>query len=276
MRSAFARGHMFLFIWGALMPVLLCASGWAATQQLWTLKNVNGDNVALIDGHGHLVLKGQLTQNLGSTIDTSALSSKWQQKDATGLTVVACVDLTAGATSGDLKLKGALNQNATITIATGDLLRLKNASGNYVAVIDASGNLNIAGSLYESQQQVLPVVIVQFTQTAINVTEGTANIQLSIVLSESTNRAISLFCSTADATASAGRDYVGLSQTVTFAAGETQKTVTIDILNNLLSENSETFEVSLTNLDWALLGAASPCVVTIADDADSFVMCDAY
>jgi hypothetical protein len=51
---------------------------------------------------------------------------------------------------------------------------------------------------------------------------------------------------TANGTATAGSDYVAGGDTVTFAPGETQKTVTVNVLGELVKEDAETFEVRLS------------------------------
>ena len=52
---------------------------------------------------------------------------------------------------------------------------------------------------------------------------------------------------TADGTATAGSDYNAASGTLTFAAGETSKTVTVAVRGDTLVEGAETFRVVLSN-----------------------------
>ena len=61
--------------------------------------------------------------------------------------------------------------------------------------------------------------------------------------------------STANGTATAGSDYSALTGTITFAAGETTKTITIPVTGDTAVEANETFTVTL----------ASPSGATIAD-----------
>ncbi|MFN7526267.1 MAG: Calx-beta domain-containing protein, partial [Dolichospermum sp.] len=53
--------------------------------------------------------------------------------------------------------------------------------------------------------------------------------------------------STADVTATAGQDYTATNGTLTFNAGESVKTFTIDINNDTVYEGNETFRVTLSN-----------------------------
>jgi hypothetical protein len=63
---------------------------------------------------------------------------------------------------------------------------------------------------------------------------------------------------TSNGTATAGSDYTARSGTVTFAAGETTKTVTVPITGDGAVEGNETFTISLAGASGA----------TIADDED--------
>jgi len=79
--------------------------------------------------------------------------------------------------------------------------------------------------------------------------EGTST-SFTVTRSGSTAGTQSVQYSTADGTAVAGSDYTAISpaQTVTFAPGETQKSVSVATsLDNLHSEGSETFVVNLSN-----------------------------
>ena len=52
---------------------------------------------------------------------------------------------------------------------------------------------------------------------------------------------------TSDGTATAGSDYTATSGTLTFAAGETSRTVAVTVLDDSVDEQSETFTLTLSN-----------------------------
>ena len=69
--------------------------------------------------------------------------------------------------------------------------------------------------------------------------------------SGATGNLISLNYATANGTASAGSDYTSGSNSISFAAGETSKTITVNVLDDSIAESSETFTVSLSNVTGA-------------------------
>jgi hypothetical protein len=52
-----------------------------------------------------------------------------------------------------------------------------------------------------------------------------------------------------------------------FAAGETTKTITVSIINDVYVENAETFTVTLSSPVGATLGATTTATITINDNA---------
>ena len=89
--------------------------------------------------------------------------------------------------------------------------------------------------------------------------DGTGiDIPIAFWLSPASNSAVTVRYRTADGTATAGSDYTAASGTVTFAAGETSKTVNVRILDDSVEDSGETFFVELSN----------PSGATIADHYD--------
>ncbi|MFM2431937.1 MAG: hypothetical protein RLZZ511_3150 [Cyanobacteriota bacterium] len=71
---------------------------------------------------------------------------------------------------------------------------------------------------------------------------------------------------TANASALSGQDYTSIQTNVTFAPGETEKTVQIPILNDALIEGNEVFNVALGETAGADLGTRRTVGITILDD----------
>src|SRR5262249_35619469 len=66
--------------------------------------------------------------------------------------------------------------------------------------------------------------------------------------------------------AAAGSDYGAASGTLTFAAGETSKTVTVQVLGDTTFEADETFSVVLSDSANAALGTAAAAGTVVNDD----------
>jgi hypothetical protein len=110
----------------------------------------------------------------------------------------------------------------------------------------------------------------QFQAAALTASE-TAAVTLTITRTGNTTGGATLQVATHDGTgplgAVAGQDYTATSVTVTFAPGETSKTVSIPILNDTQVEARETFTVTLSNPSaGATFGSPAQATVTLESD----------
>ena len=79
-------------------------------------------------------------------------------------------------------------------------------------------------------------------------TEGTdATIDFRVTLHPAASDQVTVEYATADRTATAGKDYTATSGTLTFAVGETRKTISVPITDDGVEDPGETFEVRLSN-----------------------------
>ena len=105
----------------------------------------------------------------------------------------------------------------------------------------------------------------------VSVTEGntgTTNATFTVSLSAASSKSITVDYSTANGTfnpATAGSDYTARSGTLSFAAGETTKTIAIQVTGDTLVEPDETFLLNLSNPVNTLLPTGHG-VGTIVDD----------
>ena len=83
----------------------------------------------------------------------------------------------------------------------------------------------------------------------------TTDAVFTVKLSQAYNQTVTVDYATADGTAKAGSDYVAASGKLTFAAGETTKTVAVKVLSDDVTEGAENFSLKLSN----------PTQATIAD-----------
>src|SRR5262245_6958149 len=80
--------------------------------------------------------------------------------------------------------------------------------------------------------------------------QGTASMTFTLSLSAAYDLPITVNFATVDGSARAGEDYVASSGTLTFAPGETTKTITIQILGDTVPEYDEYFTVMLSNTSY--------------------------
>ncbi|MGH2898619.1 MAG: Calx-beta domain-containing protein, partial [Solirubrobacteraceae bacterium] len=97
---------------------------------------------------------------------------------------------------------------------------------------------------------------------------GATPVTLTVTLSTASDAPASVAYATADRTARAPSDYAARSGTLTFAAGETRKTITVDVAGDSDDEPDERFAVILSSPVNLALGRPEGGV-TILDDDDA-------
>ena len=170
-----------------------------------------------------------------------------------------------GAVSGTLTfVPGDTSETITVPVV-GDLLDEDNE--NYTIALSSPANAtfgdNLAlGTITDNDAE--PTVSVG----DVSVTEGnsgTVDATFNVTLSAASGRAAHVVYETAEGTASGTLDFVTEAFFLDFAAGETSKTVTIQVIGDALDEANETFFLKLTEATNATLGDAEG-VGTINDN----------
>ncbi len=111
-----------------------------------------------------------------------------------------------------------------------------------------------------------PPIVPTLTIADASITEGdsgTSQLTFTVKLSQGASGPVTVAYSTANGTATAGADYTAASGTITFAAGETTRTIAIPISGDTALEANETFTVNLANPSGATIadGAATGTIV---------------
>ena len=76
--------------------------------------------------------------------------------------------------------------------------------------------------------------------------EGGGTLAFTVTLSPASGQEVTVAYATAGGTATEGTDYTAASGTLTFAAGETTKTVSVTLTDDSLDEPEEAFELRLS------------------------------
>lgn len=96
--------------------------------------------------------------------------------------------------------------------------------------------------------------------------EGAGSVRVTVSLSRSSSAPVSLRYSTTDVTATAGSDYTPAAGTLTFAPGETTKSIEIAIVDDGIDEGDEVLTLSLGDVVNATPGRSQAYVRILDDD----------
>ena len=80
-----------------------------------------------------------------------------------------------------------------------------------------------------------------------------ATLDFVVTLNRATSGTVTVDYATSDGTATAGADYTAASGTLSFAAGETSKTVSVTVLNDAHDDGGETLTLTLSNATGAVI-----------------------
>jgi subtilisin-like proprotein convertase family protein len=163
----------------------------------------------------------------------------------------------AGANGATLSLFNGLNPNGTWQL--------------YVADDEAPDSGSISGGWSMNiTTKTVSCCVLSGNTLAINdvvVTEGqsgTANANLTVTLTRGNSGVVTVNYATSDGSALAPGDYTSTSSSLSFAAGETTKQISVPVVGDALSEIDETFSVTLSN----------PSGATITDDTGTVTIDD--
>jgi len=129
-------------------------------------------------------------------------------------------------------------------------------------------NLLAAGILLAALGTGFSQPTLQFSTNVYIVPENAGSALLTVQRTGDTNTEVSVNYTNINGTALAGLDYTATNGTVTFAAGETNQTIPVQILNDGVVEPTafETFTVTLSNPTNAVLGTRTTASVRITDN----------
>jgi len=116
-----------------------------------------------------------------------------------------------------------------------------------------------------------PGPTVQFSTATYGVQEDLGALTVTVTRSGDTSAAASVDYKTVDGSAMQKADYEYAAGTITFAPGETSKTLQLLINEDMYAEGNESFNVTLSNASGASLGQQSSASVTIVDDTPEAV-----
>lgn len=123
----------------------------------------------------------------------------------------------------------------------------------------------VSTTLTITEDDALPTVSIADVTLAEGAS-GTTTFSFVVGLSPASGRTVTVQYATADDTAKAGADYTAASGILTFAPGESTKTIPVAVLGDTVLEAGETFTVTLSNPANASLGVSRAIGVIANDD----------
>jgi hypothetical protein len=182
--------------------------------------------------------------NGGSFSVGSPATVNWTNNGGFDRNVTIELSTNGGATfpitiASNVSNSGSHNFTVPNNVTTQGRVRVR--EHNFTAPLGASA-VNFAISA--------PQTVPNITVNNVSLSEGnsgTTPFTFTASLSAASSQAVSVNYSTANGTAVAGQDYTAATGTLTFAAGETTKTVTISVTGDTVVEPDETFTVNLSN-----------------------------
>jgi hypothetical protein len=166
----------------------------------------------------------------------------------------------AGETTKTVSI--AVNGEATVEPNETFAVTLSGATGATIA--DASGQGTIVN---DDVAPPPPLPTLSIDDVSVNEgSAGTSTATLTVTLSAAAAGAVTVNYATVDGTATAGSDYLAGSGTLTFAIGETVKTVAITINGDAVVEPNETFRVDLAGPTGATIADAQGQGTVVNDD----------
>jgi Tol biopolymer transport system component len=165
-----------------------------------------------------------------------------------------------------------------IAFQRGQAFGLNQNSEIFVMNVDGSNQTNLTNNSAEdfgppswqplsAPLQVPPPAILQFEAASYTVNESSTSLQINIVRSGNTAEAVSAKVKSVNGTASSVSDYTSLFGAVQFGPGETSKSISVLLNEDVFVEGTETFSLQLYDVTGnAALANSGSAAVSIVDN----------
>ncbi|MBI3409188.1 MAG: tandem-95 repeat protein [Planctomycetes bacterium] len=219
------------------------------------------NNISVTEGDSGTVA-AVFTLSLSRTSD-HAISVNF----ATGTTGTAASGVDYQATSGTATFAAFATTTTVTVLVNGDLIDEANETF-FVNLTNATSGATISDS--QGRATIVDDDTSSITINDVALTEGNSGSKaftFTLSLSTPNSRTVSVHYATADGTATTSNsDYTAASVTLSFTAGQTSRTFTINVIGDTAIEPDETFFVNLTSPTNAVIGDSQGVGTILNDD----------
>lgn len=230
------------------------------------VKTITINDVSLVEGNGgsnSLVFTVSWTGSKGGAAPSASYATA-------NVTATAGSDYTSK--TGTVNLTNGGCRCGTISISvSGD--NIYEGTETFVVNLSNASNATLGdpqgvGTIYDNEGP--PALIV----TDASAAEGGGTMGFSVLLTSGSGSAVTVDYATTSGSALGSDDYTATSGSLTFTSGQTSKSVSVPIVQDALSEDTETFTVDLSNASGAPVTAPQGVGSISDDDPDPSVSVD--
>ena len=248
----------------------------AGAQATFGFQATTGTNGTTASG---IVLNGA-----GSTLPTISVDDASVTEGNTGTTTLTFTVKLSQAASGPVTVQYATAdgtatagtdyaaQSGKLTFAAGEISKVVSIQVSGDTAVEATETLKLAlssateatiadgnavGTIVNDDVAAPPTIAINNVSFAEGSATTPGRAAFTVSLSAASASPVTVDFATADGTAKAGSDYVAKSGSITFAAGETRKTIEIVAIGDSVVEATESFNVVLKNPKGATLAGAT-------------------
>jgi pimeloyl-ACP methyl ester carboxylesterase len=204
-----------------------------------------------------------LVHNVGASTDEDIVVRIYEGNPLTSGSQIGNDHFIPGLTTGETSM---VSENWTAPLSP----------GNYDIYVWVNPDRDVQEFDYNNNRAFKTVIVkltvkpLQFAASTVEVAENASTVTLTVRRVGGTNGELTVNYATTDGTATDGNDYVGTTGSLTWADGDSSdKTLTVTISDDSLSEGNETFTVTLgMPISGESLDSAT---VTISDDDPTLV-----
>ena len=212
----------------------------------------------------------------GLTASVSSAPAEHRGEGRFAVRIAFSEAVTAKAKNAGVQVSGGTLARAVRVDGRKNLWELRVAPSGYEAVtvtLPATADCAAAGAVCTADGRKLATALTHTVPgpVALSVADARAKegedaaIDFAVTLSRAASGEVTVRYATRDGTAKKGKDYTRAKGTLTFAAGETAKTVSVAVLDDAKDEGEETFRLVLSKPKGAII-ADGEAVGTIEND----------